>query len=98
MENEICPVYLGRFSGPPVPEATEVGEWELLDWAAFRERQETEGDAWSPLCREQARMIEVWNKADLLPADERDEAVSDARRASPPAVLVSAVGVSMRTS
>ena len=26
--------------------------------AAFRRRQETEGDAWSPWCREQARLIE----------------------------------------
>jgi GTP-binding protein HflX len=40
---------------------------------------------------DERRILEVWNKADLLPADERDEAISDARRASPPAVLVSAV-------
>src|SRR5918994_409300 len=58
VENEICPVYLGRFTGPPVPDPTEVGDWELLDWASFRRRQETEGDAWSPWCREQARLIE----------------------------------------
>jgi isopentenyl-diphosphate delta-isomerase len=65
VENEICPVYLGRFSGSPAPEPSEVGEWELLDWAAFRRRQETEGDAWSPWCREQARMIE---EAGLAPS------------------------------
>ena len=59
VENEICPVYLGRFDGTPVPDPTEVGDWELLDWAAFRRRQETEGDAWSPWCREQARLIEA---------------------------------------
>jgi isopentenyl-diphosphate delta-isomerase len=58
VENEICPVYLGRFRGEPAPEPTEVGEWALLDWAAFRHRQETERDAWSPWCREQARLIE----------------------------------------
>ena len=58
VENEICPVYLGRFTGEPAPDPTEVGEWELLEWAAFRRRQETEGDAWSPWCREQARLIE----------------------------------------
>jgi isopentenyl-diphosphate delta-isomerase len=58
VENEICPVYLGRFAGTPAPDPTEVGDWELLDWAAFRRRQETEGDAWSPWCREQARLIE----------------------------------------
>jgi isopentenyl-diphosphate delta-isomerase len=44
VENEICPVYLGRFSGSP----------------AFRRRQEAEGDdAWSPWCREQAQLIEA---------------------------------------
>jgi isopentenyl-diphosphate delta-isomerase len=64
VENEICPVYLGRFAGHPTPDPTEVGEWELLDWAAFRRRQEDEGDAWSPWCREQARLIE---EAGLVP-------------------------------
>jgi isopentenyl-diphosphate delta-isomerase len=65
VENEICPVYLGRFIGSPRPDPSEVGEWELLDWAAFRRRQETEGDAWSPWCREQARLIEA---SGLVPA------------------------------
>ena len=58
VENEICPVYLGRFTGSPAPEPTEVEEWELMDWAGFRRRQESEADAWSPWCREQARLIE----------------------------------------
>ncbi|TAJ73243.1 MAG: GTPase HflX [Phenylobacterium sp.] len=40
---------------------------------------------------EERRIVEVWNKADLLPAEARDEATHDARRAQPPAVLVSAV-------
>jgi isopentenyl-diphosphate delta-isomerase len=65
VENEICPVYLGRFTGSPQPDASEVEAWELLDWSAFRRRQETEGDAWSPWCREQARLIEA---AGLVPA------------------------------
>ena len=65
VENEVCPVYLGRFRGSPAPDPDEVGEWELLEWAAFRERQETEdGEAWSPWCREQARLIE---EAGLVP-------------------------------
>jgi isopentenyl-diphosphate delta-isomerase len=65
VENEVCPVYLGRFTGEPVPDPTEVADWELLDWVSFRRRQETEGDAWSPWCREQARLIEA---AGLVPA------------------------------
>jgi isopentenyl-diphosphate delta-isomerase len=59
VENEICPVYLGRFTGTPHPDPSEVEEWELLDWASFRARQETtQFDEWSPWCREQARLIE----------------------------------------
>jgi GTP-binding protein HflX len=40
---------------------------------------------------EERRIVEVWNKADLLPHEGQDEARHDARRAQPPAVLVSAV-------
>ena len=58
VENEICPVYVGRFTGAPAPHPDEVVSWELLDWPSFRRRQETEGDAWSPWCREQTRQIE----------------------------------------
>ena len=66
VENEICPVYLGRFLGSPAPEPTEVGEWALLEWSAFRARQQAEGDdSWSPWCREQATLIEA---AGLVPA------------------------------
>ena len=65
VENEVCPVYLGRFSGTPAPDPGEVDEWELLDWTTFRARQEVQdADAWSPWCREQARLIE---EAGLVP-------------------------------
>lgn len=58
VENEVCPVYLGRFAGEPAPDRAEVAAWQLLEWTAFRRRQECEGDAWSPWCREQAALIE----------------------------------------
>ena len=58
VENEVCPVYLGLFTGTPTPDPGEVEEWALLDWADFRRRQEGEGESWSPWCREQARLIE----------------------------------------
>src|SRR3712207_237901 len=29
VENEICPVDVGRFTGTPAPDPTEVAEWEL---------------------------------------------------------------------
>ncbi len=40
---------------------------------------------------EERRILEVWNKADLVAAEDQAELLHDARRASPPAVLVSAV-------
>ncbi len=39
---------------------------------------------------EERSIIEVWNKLDLLEADHRVQATGDARRAHPPAILVSA--------
>ena len=36
-------------------------------------------------------ILEVWNKADLLPAEDRETIFGDARRAHPPAIPVSAV-------
>jgi len=60
VENEVCPVYLGRFTGSPDPDPSEVVEWELLDWTDFRARQEVQQhDEWSPWCREQSRLIEA---------------------------------------
>ncbi len=40
---------------------------------------------------DERRILEVWNKADLLPEEERADLAVAARRASPPAVVVSAV-------
>ena len=40
---------------------------------------------------DERRILEVWNKVDLLPEDGRQTVVGDARRAHPPAVPVSAV-------
>jgi GTP-binding protein HflX len=39
---------------------------------------------------DERRILEVWNKIDLVPADDRETLRGDARRAHPPAVLVSA--------
>ena len=40
---------------------------------------------------EDRNILEVWNKADLVDEDRRDEVAGDARRQKPPAVLLSAV-------
>ncbi|MFZ3007360.1 MAG: GTPase HflX [Phenylobacterium sp.] len=40
---------------------------------------------------EERRLIEVWNKFDLVDSETRDRLIGDARRANPPAIVVSAV-------
>ncbi|MDP3632314.1 GTPase HflX [Phenylobacterium sp.] len=40
---------------------------------------------------EERRLIEVWNKLDMVDAEDRDRVIGDARRANPPAITVSAV-------
>ena len=40
---------------------------------------------------EERRLIEVWNKVDLVVPEDRDRIVGDARRADPPAVMISSV-------
>lgn len=40
---------------------------------------------------DERRILEVWNKADLLPEEIREDLARDARKSEPPAILVSAV-------
>ena len=63
---------------------------------ASEETQAQAGDVRKVLERlgvdmDERRILEVWNKTDLLPADDRLIVAGDARRAHPPAVPVSAV-------
>jgi GTP-binding protein HflX len=63
---------------------------------ASEETQAQAGDVRAVLQRldidmDERRILEVWNKIDLLPADERAIVEGDARRAHPPAIPVSAV-------
>ena len=62
---------------------------------ASPESQAQAGDVRAVLTRlgvdiEERRILEVWNKSDQLSADAAEEALSDARRSQPPAILVSA--------
>jgi GTP-binding protein HflX len=63
--------------------ASEETQAQAADVRAVLERLEVDMD--------ERRILEVWNKADLLPESDRAELVRDARRAHPPAVVVSAV-------
>jgi GTP-binding protein HflX len=63
---------------------------------ASEETQAQAGDVRAVLERlgidmDERRILEVWNKIDLLPAEDRPIVEGDARRAHPPAIPVSAV-------
>ena len=36
VENEICPVFVGRVAGDPTPDPGEVVDWRWVDWPDFR--------------------------------------------------------------
>ncbi|MBW8814530.1 MAG: GTPase HflX [Caulobacterales bacterium] len=62
---------------------------------ASEETHAQAGDVRAVLARlevdmDERRILEVWNKADLVPAEAREDLAGDARRAHPQAVLVSA--------
>lgn len=63
--------------------ASEESQAEAEDVRAVLQRLDVDMD--------ERRILEVWNKADLLPEDQRAELTRDARRSHPPAVVVSAV-------
>jgi isopentenyl-diphosphate Delta-isomerase len=58
VENEVCPVYLGRTSAEPQPDPAEVGAHTWLTWAELRQRLATDPPAWSPWCREQVPLLD----------------------------------------
>ncbi len=63
--------------------ASAESEAQALDVRGVLERLGVDMD--------ERRILEVWNKVDLVPEDQRETLAGDARRAHPPAILVSAV-------
>ena len=65
VENEICPVYLGRFTGTPDPGPERGGGVGAAGLGGVPGAAgDPQYDEWSPWCREQARLIEA---AGLVP-------------------------------
>ncbi|WKU05779.1 isopentenyl-diphosphate Delta-isomerase [Micromonospora sp. HUAS LYJ1] len=50
VENELCPVYVARAVGDPVPNPDEVDQVEWVEWDSFRGRVRTDPTL-SPWCR-----------------------------------------------
>lgn len=48
VENEVCPVYVARIAGPPVPAADEVAEWAWVSPGALIEAVERTPFVFSP--------------------------------------------------
>ena len=66
VENEICPVYMGKVDGVVRPNPEEVMEVAWLTWDEFnQELADNPGDMWSEWCREEAELVAenlVWRK------------------------------------
>ena len=58
MENEICPILVGRSYAYPKPNLNEVQDWKWLPWRVFLREIEETPESFSPWCREEAKIIE----------------------------------------
>lgn len=53
VENEVCPVFVGRCNADPVADPAEVAEWRWVSWASYRIVAGTAPWALSPWSAEQ---------------------------------------------
>ncbi len=56
-ENEMCPVFTARTSGPVTPDPSEVADTLWLPWIAFRDAVLTGRREISPWCRDQVAQL-----------------------------------------
>lgn len=56
-ENELCPVWVCRLDGDPVPDPDEVAEWVWWDWAEFLTAAAAPDSVLSPWARLQAPLL-----------------------------------------
>jgi isopentenyl-diphosphate Delta-isomerase len=57
VENEVCPVYVGRVRADPRPDPGEVEQWRWVDWPGFLELARAHPWALSPWAVEQAAAL-----------------------------------------
>lgn len=57
VENEICPILVGKFDGDPKPNPLEVDNWKWMDWEKFLVESKEKKDFYSPWCIEEAAFI-----------------------------------------
>lgn len=59
VENEICPVYLGRTNGSPDPVPDEVDSCAWTSWDGFLASVQDSPDQFSPWCRDQSEQLQA---------------------------------------
>jgi isopentenyl-diphosphate delta-isomerase len=57
VENEICPVLVGRFTGMPKPNPEEVNDVRWVDWATFVAEVAEPENGYSPWAKEEAELL-----------------------------------------
>ncbi|MDA1368030.1 isopentenyl-diphosphate Delta-isomerase [Glycomyces algeriensis] len=66
VENEICPVYLGRIDADPEPDAAEVSDFEWIDWPEYVARAQRPGSDLSPWSRLQVAQLVRWGSVERM--------------------------------
>lgn len=59
VENEICPIFVGKIIGDPSPNPDEVEAIKWLTWSEFLAELKSNPDNWSEWCREEAAILEA---------------------------------------
>ena len=67
VENEICPIYIGKTSVDPNPDTREVEAWKWIAWEDFLRMKDDPKEKFSPWSREEAQLI---RKAGFPPSRE----------------------------
>ncbi len=57
VEHELCPVFLARVDGDPVPDPAEVGAWRWVQWADYVARAGADDSDISPWSRLQVPLL-----------------------------------------
>ena len=65
-ENELCSVYVGRFSGEPVINTTEIADWQWVAPAELEQRLAQQPDAFTPWFKLEWQRLKT-DFADALP-------------------------------
>lgn len=59
VENEICPILIGRYDGNPTPLPEEVDDWKWMDWQQFLHEIAADSEGvYSPWCKEEAVILQ----------------------------------------